>query len=154
MYISSTTTFLFLFKVLFHIDLILRPVTKKQNLVGHGHSQGSTPVFVSFFPVNIYLCCWILMVASTFLVSSWNSPAVAWTALSFILSQNMSHSDNVQTVSAAATLRSSFAPTMRRNQLSGSALSRRSLAQQASNRKSSGMPMPLPACPSKSFGIF
>ncbi len=48
-------------------------------------------------------CCWILTVVSPFLVLSWNSPAVAWAAPSFVLSQNMSHSDSVQTVAEAMT---------------------------------------------------
>jgi hypothetical protein len=42
-------------------------------------------------------------VASPFLVSSWNSYAVAWATPFFVLAQNMSHSDNVQTVAVAAT---------------------------------------------------
>jgi hypothetical protein len=42
-------------------------------------------------------------VASLFFVSSWNSPAVAWAAPSFVLSQNRAHSDNAQTVAAAAS---------------------------------------------------
>jgi hypothetical protein len=42
-------------------------------------------------------------VASTFLVSSWDSPAVSWAAPSFVLSQNMSHSDNVQIFAGAVT---------------------------------------------------
>jgi hypothetical protein len=49
-------------------------------------------------------------VASTFLVSPWNAPAVAWAACSFVLSQNMSHSDNVQTVVAAATSQVKLCP--------------------------------------------
>ncbi len=87
----------------FHIGFISRPVTKKQNLVGHGHGQGSGPFFVRFFPGHICSCCWILTVASTFLVSSWNSSAVAWAAPSFVLLQSMCHSDNFQTAVAAAT---------------------------------------------------
>jgi hypothetical protein len=33
----------------FHIGFISRPVTKKQNLVGHGHGQGSSPFLFVFF---------------------------------------------------------------------------------------------------------
>jgi hypothetical protein len=44
------------------------------------------------------------MVASSFVVSFWeNFPGVAWAAPSFVSSQNMPHSDNAQTVTAAAT---------------------------------------------------
>ncbi len=43
---------------------------------------------------------------------------------------------------------------MRRSRTFGSASSRPSLQRQESNRKSSNMPMPLPACPSKSLGTF
>ncbi len=49
--------------------------------------------------------------ASLFLVSSWNSPAFEWAAPSSVLSQNMSHSDNVQTVAAAATSQVKLCPS-------------------------------------------
>jgi hypothetical protein len=49
-------------------------------------------------------------VASPFFVSSWNSPIVAWAASSFAVSQNMSHSDNVQTIVAAATSQVKLCP--------------------------------------------
>jgi hypothetical protein len=49
-------------------------------------------------------------VASPFFVSSWNSSAVAWAAPSFFLSHNMSHSDNVQIVAAAATSQVKLCP--------------------------------------------
>ncbi len=65
--------------------------------------SGQQSIFVRFFPVHICSCCWILTVVSTFLVSSWNSSAVAWAAPSFVLLQSMCHSDNFQTAVAAAT---------------------------------------------------
>ncbi len=48
-------------------------------------------------------------------------------------------------------LRLNFVPTMRRNRTFGSASLRPSLQWQESNYKNSNMPMPSPACPSKSF---
>ncbi len=48
--------------------------------------------------------------ASQFFVSSWNSPAVVSAAPSFVLSQIMSHSANVQTVAAAATSQVKLCP--------------------------------------------
>jgi hypothetical protein len=50
------------------------------------------------------------MVAATFLVSSWNFLAVAWAAPSFVLSQNMSHSDKVQTAAVAAIFQVKLCP--------------------------------------------
>ncbi len=48
--------------------------------------------------------------ASLFFVSSWNFPAVAWAVPSFVLSQNLSHSDNAQTVVVAATSQVKLCP--------------------------------------------
>jgi hypothetical protein len=94
-------------------------------------------------------------VASPFLASSWEHfPAVNWVAPSFVFSHNMSHSDNGQTVAAAVTCQVKLCPKMRRNWPSGSASSRGSSPQQASNLKSSGTPMLWPAFLSKSFRTF
>ncbi len=66
--------------------------------------------------------------ASPFLHSSWEQyPAIAWAVPSFDFPLNMYEIDNGQTVGQQLTLRSSFAPTMRRNQLFGSASSSSSL---------------------------
>jgi hypothetical protein len=45
-----------------------------------------------------------------FFFSSWNSLAVTQAAPSFVLSQNMSHSDNVQTVMSAVTSQVKLCP--------------------------------------------
>ncbi len=45
----------FFFSKFFHIGFISRPVTKKQNLVGHGHGQGSAPFLFVLPNENLYL---------------------------------------------------------------------------------------------------
>jgi hypothetical protein len=72
-------------------------------------------------------------VASPFLVSFWNSPAVAWAASSFVLSQNMSHSDNTLTDAAAATSQVKLCPYDEEEPPSGSVSSRSSSPRRASN---------------------
>jgi hypothetical protein len=66
-------------------------------------------IFV-FVPVNICSLCLAFTVASPFFVSSWNSPAVVWAAPPFVLSQNMSYSDNAQIVAEAATSQIKLCP--------------------------------------------
>ncbi len=117
--------------------------------------SGQCSIFVCFVPVNICFFCSILMVASPFFVSSWNSPAVVWAAPSFVLSENMSHSDNVQTIAAAATSQVKLCPYDEEEPAIWFRLIEAPFAiGGASNRRNSGTPMLWPACPSKSFGTF
>ncbi len=66
----------------------------------------------------------------------------------------MTREDLTSPVAAAATAQVKLCPYDEEEPHIGSASSRPSLQWQESNHKSSNMPMPLPACPSKSFGTY
>jgi hypothetical protein len=94
-------------------------------------------------------------VASPFLASSWEHlSAVVWAAPSFVLSQNMSHSDNGQAVAAAATSLVKLCPYDEEELVIWFCLIEAEFAAAASGHKSSGTPMLQQACPIKSFVTF
>ncbi len=86
-----------------HIGFTSRPVIKMQKILLDTDTVRA---------MLLFCCCSFLLspVASPFFASSGNFPAIVWGAPSFVLSQNMSHSDNAQTVMAVATSQVKLCP--------------------------------------------
>jgi hypothetical protein len=133
------------FSKFFHIGFTLRPVTKKQKVLLDMDTIRASLHFC-FVPVNI---CSRWLPSSLFLpgipLQLSRLPLLLFFHKTCLILPMFGMSRQQQ------PLRSSFAPTMKRNWPSGSASSRHSLPQRASNRRNSGMPMLWPACPSKFF---
>jgi hypothetical protein len=93
-------------------------------------------------------------VASNF-YSSWDEcPTKLWTLPTFSDLENMTREDLTSPVTAAATSQVKLCPYDEKEPHIWFCLIEAQRQRQGSNHKSLNMPMPLPACPSKSFGTF